>query len=239
MEEYNLEKIFHLDSDCILFKDINEYPFTSEVAYQYGLNSKSTDMADSIHNSLLNINFCNEFEKLYEKIYIEKDISLIKDKINYHYNKFLNIYTRGGICDMTFYYILRKNKIIDVQDLGKPVVINGKESVFINNINNGEGPENKNQYKLKFPFFNTTIDIKKGENKNDYYIYDNINKKNINILNIHYQGSSKKFLNKDLKKSIEENREIENKNIYQALYFLLLIFLLILVLFLIKKYILV
>lgn len=229
MEEYNLEKIFHLDSDCILFKDINEYPFTSEIAYQFGINLKKTDMTDSIHNGLININFCNEFENLYEKIYIEKDISLIKNKINHHYDRILNTYIGGGICDMTFYYILRENNILDVQDLGKPVIIENKEYIFINNINSGEGNLSENQYELKYYYLRKVIDIKKKE---DYYLYDKIKKKNINLLNIHFQGETKKFLNENLKKSIEKGENILSIDFFYL--FLIFLFVLMIMFFIFK-----
>ena len=85
MKDYNLEKIFHLDSDNILFYNIESYPFEKNIAYQFGYNGNKFNMTDSIHNGLINIDFCEKFEKLYNEIYITKEkYDYIKEKINYH-----------------------------------------------------------------------------------------------------------------------------------------------------------
>ena len=60
-------------------------------------------MSASIHSSLINSEFCNEFTKLFQGIYIDKTkFQLIEDKIKYHNEK--NV--AGGICDMTLYFLL-------------------------------------------------------------------------------------------------------------------------------------
>ena len=46
---------------------------------------------------------------------------------------------------MTFYYLLHKENLIDVENLAVP----NNGYVFINNLNNGEGFENKMQYELE------------------------------------------------------------------------------------------
>ena len=100
---------------------------------------------------------------------------LVQDKINFH--KSTN--TPGGICDMTFYYLLEHEKMIEVQDLSKP--ING--FVFLNNVSNGEGFDSENQY--------DTFNLKNT-------IYDKINNTTYTLMNIHFQGRSKQLLNDDL-----------------------------------------
>lgn len=184
MEEYNLESVFHSDSDNILIYNINNILETDKISYHTNQNFvNKMRMSNSIHSSIITKKFCQEFWNLCETIYIKKDISLIKDKIDYHKN------IHGGICDMTFYYLLQDTKKIDVIDLNKPI----KGKVFINNFNCSDGWESKNQYEME----NGHIKLYKGNR-----IYDKIGKKYLQLSNIHFQGGSKKMLNN---KWIKEN----------------------------------
>lgn len=184
MEEFKLKKIFHIDSDNILLHDINNYQFKKDIAYCLNKNYNKYRMSSSIHCSLLNKEFINKFIDLYNDLYINKSkFDLIREKINYH--KKDGVFREGGICDMTLYYLLYKEKIIDVQNLLSPI----NNEVFINNINNGEGEESKNQIELNIK---KKIKIKKKDNK--FIVHDLINNKNLQIFNIHFQGRSKILL---------------------------------------------
>ena len=201
LQEYNLQKIFFLDSDCILLKNINDYPFEKDIAYQITNNTHRYRMCNSIHNALLNIHFCETFEKLYEDIYITKEkFDLIKYKINYHYNPDETSRKGGGICDMTLYYLLQVNKIIDVQNLAEIKDYNTTKITFINAISLPEGTDSANQYLTE-----TNNNIK-GRKKNlikihsnmdnkGNYIYDLINKQYVDLFAIHFQGIHKQLLN--------------------------------------------
>lgn len=193
MEEYNIESIFHIDSDNILLFNINDYPFEKNIAYCICKNCHQYNMTSSIHVGLLNKNFCNKFIELYQDIYINKSkLNLVKGKINYHTDT-NGQYVGGGICDMTLYYILANENIIDVENL----LIPKNNIVFINNVNNGEGYESKEQYSLK----NNIMHIKFTKN-NKCLINDKINNKELQIFNIHFQGGAKILLNNQLKKFI-------------------------------------
>ena len=195
MNEYNFDKIFHIDSDNILLKNINDYVFSKDNAYVCNKNWHKNRMSNSIHTGLLDKKFVLEFEKLYEDIYINKSkLHLIKEKINYHTKN--NNFVNGGICDMTLYYLLNQEKIIDVENLLENKVINNKKIVFMNNINNGEGPDSKEQYEL----INNIIKIQKSSNGEDNYLYDKINKQFLVLMNIHFQGGAKSLMNENLKK---------------------------------------
>lgn len=195
MDEYNFDKIFHIDSDNILLKNINDYVFSKDNAYICNKNWHKNRMSNSIHSSLLDKKFTLEFEKLYEDIYINKSkLHLIKEKINYHTNN--NNFVNGGICDMTLYYLLNQEKMIEVDNLMQTKVINNKKIVFMNNINNGEGPDSKEQYEL----INNIIKIQKSSNGEDNYLYDKINKEYLVLMNIHFQGRAKSLMNENLKK---------------------------------------
>lgn len=198
LKEYNLKNIFNIDSDNILLKNINDYFFSKEVAYCITKNYHEERMGNSIHNGLLTINFCNKFEELYNDIYINKSkLHLIEKKIEYHKDMNGN-YINGGICEMTFCYLLQNLKIVDVENVLEHKKINNTDCVFMNNINNGEGPDSKEQYIMK----NGIINFVKDKNGINNFIYDKINKKLLDIFNIHFQGTAKKFLNDNLKNHI-------------------------------------
>ena len=58
---------------------------------------------------------------------------------------------------MTIYYLLHSEKIIEVQNLLEPVLIDGKKNVYMNNISNSEGYEYQDQYKMNRKY----LDIRK------------------------------------------------------------------------------
>ncbi len=177
LDEYALDSIFHLDSDCILLKNINSYPFEKKIAYQMNKNWHEYRMSHSIHNALLNKEFCHQFERLYNEIYVTMEkMNLLKGKIEYHKTN------QGGVCDMTLYYLLNELKYIDCQDLSQ--IVNG--FTFNNNINGSEGPDSKNQFKKNYL-------VKK---EGSYYLYDTISDKNIELFSIHFQGPAKMSLAK-------------------------------------------
>jgi len=185
IKENSLENIFYIDSDNVLLEDINNLSFTSSNAFMIPHHQESFRMSASIHSSLLNREFCSQFEKLYYDLYVSGEkFNLIEGKIDYHQKN--NIL--GGICDMTLYYLLYKNNFLSVQNLSDKFQNKfGENVVFMNHINTGEGPYSKENYKLK----NGKLKIFKG-NK----IYDLINNEKLKVCNIHYQGSAKKLLNR-------------------------------------------
>lgn len=185
MFERGYSKIFHLDSDNILLKNINDFKFKNSIAYCIPSFQNNYRMDSSIHCGLLDNNFFNEFEKLYIDLYINKNkFHLIEKKINYH--KVNNV--RGGITDMTLYYLLNNLKIINPQNLMQPFKDkNDDEFIFINNLNLAEGFYDLNNFEMK---------RKKIKIFNGNSVYDLSNSKKIKIANIHFQGSSKKHLNR-------------------------------------------
>ena len=70
---------------------------------------------------------------------------------------------------MTFYYLLHKENLIDVENLAVP----NNGYVFINNLNNGEGFENKMQYELENNIIKIFTNNKTGTNM----VHDIINDK--------------------------------------------------------------
>ena len=184
LEKYNLNHIFHLDSDCILCNNINNYPFKHDIAYCINKNYENKyRMSNSIHSALLNNTFCTEFEKLYTDLYVNKNkMYLLEDKITYHKSNL------GGICDMTLYYLLQNENYIIVDNLLEIRNYKNKKITFMNTLYSNESSKNKDQY-LKENNIIKLYDI--NEKK---YIYDKINDEYIELWNIHYQGNCKNLL---------------------------------------------
>ncbi len=191
LQDYKIDKIFHIDSDNILLKNINDYIFKADNAYCISKDWHEYTMSASIHSGLLNTNFFKQFENLYYNLFISKEMFyLIEKKIKYH-----NENGGGGVCDMTLFYLLDKLGLLKVQNLLIPNKINHKEYVFINNINTGEGYEIQNQFKMKSKSIQVLKDNKNFENK----IFDLNHNKDLYIYNIHFQGPGKKKMNSFLK----------------------------------------
>jgi len=184
LESEKLQKIFYIDSDNVLLTDINDLSFKSETAYLIPQFQSDFRMTASIHSGLISKEFCREFINLYEDIYINKNrFDLISKKIEFHKENKIP----GGICDMTFHYLIHQDGNINIQNLMKPLnTKNNKLAIFMNNLNNAEGFELKDNYQLK----KGRIQIFNG-NK----ILDLSNNKKIEICNIHFQGAAKKHLN--------------------------------------------
>lgn len=190
LEENNLNTIFHLDSDNILFENINDFNYEFENAYLVNDNFIPTHMTASIHCGLLSNTFFKEFESLYEDIFINKQkFHLIEEKIQFH-EKF----GKGGICDMTLFYLLFKEKYIKVQNLMNPVLskINGEDYFFMDNFSDPEGDLGKNQFRTNYK---KKIKLYMNKDGKTLQIYDVIRQKKLNLINIHFQGSAKKFIN--------------------------------------------
>ena len=183
--ERNYKQIFHLDSDNVLLKNINDFKFDNTNAYCIPSFQDNYRMDSSIHCGLLDWEFFFEFEKLYSDLYITKNkFYLIEKKIGYH--KKNNI--RGGITDMTLYYLIQKLEKIKTQNLMQPFKSkDDEEFVFINNFNLAEGFYDFNNFEMR----RKKIKLYDGNSVNDL-----INLKIIKIANIHFQGTSKKYLNR-------------------------------------------
>ena len=53
MEDYNLDKIFHIDSDNILLSNVNDLLIDEENGYLISNNFDNPQLTASIHSSLL------------------------------------------------------------------------------------------------------------------------------------------------------------------------------------------
>lgn len=190
LEEYNFSNIFHIDSDNILFEDINNFKFNEDNAYLINKNYIPTNLTASIHCGLLNSNFFSNFTKLYEDIFVNKSkFGLIEEKIKYHEK-----HGKGGICDMTLFYLLHSEKLLKVQNLMAPIISsqNNEEYIFMDNFSDPTGDKIDNQFRVGM---NKRIKIYNDSETENIFLYDKFRKKKMRLINIHFQGSAKKFMN--------------------------------------------
>jgi len=183
----NIPTFFHVDSDCVVFESLENIPFTSSIQYslqKFYQVKNPFHMVGCIHNALLNLDFCNKFIQLCFDIYENKSKKhLIMPKISWH--KSYNI--SGGICDMTLYYLLQSEKLIEVSDTNDIIVVNGEECTFDHQISGSYGCLGENTYKMKNK-------IKQIEIRNNKIYFVNNENKFIRALSIHFQGANKKLM---------------------------------------------
>ena len=184
LKDFKFSKAFHIDSDNAVFVDVNQINFEKNIAFHVSQFQSNLNMNASVHSGLLNLNFCEQYKKLYQDIYLNKTkFELIEEKYKYHLKNNL----KGGVIDMTLYYLLDKNKLIDIQNLMKPIYDNErKKNIFINNMNMSEGFDSLNNFEMK----HRKIKIYK---KN--LVKDIVNEEFLKLASMHFQGTAKKNLN--------------------------------------------
>lgn len=187
-EKTQIPWMFHTDSDCILLENINNI-FTHPVQVSYSIQNMENKyhMVGSIHNSLLDIEFCNKFIQLCFDIYDNRTkFELINQKIQWH----KTTGTPGGICDMTLYYLLYSEKIIEnIVDLNVPILVDDEYLTFDHNVSDAYGHNGEYTYEKQNGI--KTI-IKKGK----CYYFKTVNGQLIKTASIHYQGRAKQILEK-------------------------------------------
>tara|TARA_Y100000389_G_scaffold41693_1_gene36401 strand:+ start:9665 stop:11401 length:1737 start_codon:yes stop_codon:yes gene_type:complete len=185
MKTYNVEKLVHLDSDVALLCDSSVW---QNVENGFSIPKERIEnplrMANSNHTAVKTFEYIRKFIDLCNDIYVtKKKFHLIEEKVNYHKN------VSGGICDMTICYLLNLTEK-NVTNLCDPSAsISG--GVIMNNITSSEGDLGINQYEMKNGLLSLYVENDK------YYLYDTIRKKKQLLLNIHFQGTSKKLLGED------------------------------------------
>ena len=174
--------MFHTDSDCVILENINATfspPFHTSYSIQNVENNHH--MVGSIHNALIDIDFCNKFIQLCFDVYDNRTkFYLIDEKIKWHRETGMP----GGICDMTLYYLLHSEKIIDnIVDLNVPFSHNGnrEDVMFDNNISETIGYESNNNIK-------TIIKTERG------CFFKTVDGRLIKTASIHFQGINNKLL---------------------------------------------
>lgn len=141
--------MFHTDSDCVILENVNRlFNNPTHIAYSIQKMENKFYMVGSIHNALLNIDFCNKFIELCFDIYLTRSkLHLINNKMQWH----KTTGTPGGICDMTLYYLLYSEKIIEnIIDLNMPISFLGADVIFDHNVSDSYGYKGDNTFKKKW-----------------------------------------------------------------------------------------
>lgn len=182
--------ICHVDSDCIVLEDVNTI-FRNRKTLSYSLQPDEQrinpyNMTGSIHNGLLNLEFCNKFIDLCFDIYKTKTkFHLIEPKIRWHTTNHI----AGGICNMTLFYLLYSEKLVEnIFDTNELLYIDNEPCVFDHTISSEYGYLGRNTYKKKD---NAKLILRKDDK---YYFETKPFNDIIRVLSIHFQGDSKVIL---------------------------------------------
>ena len=184
-EKTGHEWMFHTDSDCAILESVdNTFENTKNTAYSICKNDNPFYMAASIHNALLNIHFCNTFIDLCFDVYKTKTkFDLIDAKIQWHKNTGIP----GGICDMTFYYLLYSEKLVEpIIDLNVPIEINGELAVFDHAVSSSYGHNGENTYMMD-DWHKKVI-----KNSQGHHCFITLDGAVVRALSIHLQGERTK-----------------------------------------------
>ena len=215
LEKTGYKKVFHTDSDCVIFDNINSI-ITDNIDIAYSIQKNINNihhMVGSIHNSLLNLYFCNKFIELCFDIYKNKSkYYLIEPKITWHKKN----NSGGGICDMTLYYLIYSEKIINnITDLNDILYINNENIIFDHQLSNSYGFNGINTYKI----INGIKELIKNNNK---YYFITTNNELIRTFSIHFQGDSKKYLLNEFDFLIKEKSIfLPNRGVHNIYHFLI------------------
>ncbi|MDZ4848201.1 MAG: hypothetical protein SGI77_02820, partial [Pirellulaceae bacterium] len=196
----HLDRVFHLDSDCILLDNIGRLLSLSlpdvvarnGIAYSKNKSDNPWHMAGCVHNALLTLDFCEAFIQLCFDVYENRSkFHWVEPKIRWHIENKIG----GGICDMTLYYLLFTEGLLEVVDLNDIVIVDGERCVFDHNINISYGY-------LGDETFVMSKNVKKIiMESGKFYAFDK-NGSAIRLLSIHFSGSEAKSLLRDAYKLI-------------------------------------
>jgi hypothetical protein len=186
-EKTGLDWMFHTDSDCVVLDDVNTIFHSNKLRVSYSVQKMENPfhMVGSIHNSLLNVDFCNKFIQLCFDIFQNKSkFELVDAKIKWHQKNRV----RGGICDMTLYYLLYSEKLIDnIFDLNIPILVNGERAIFDHNVSDTYGYYGEKTYALD-------LGIKVVSRSGNNFYFKTLKGDQVRTLSIHFQGSAKRIL---------------------------------------------
>lgn len=190
MIQRNLDRIFHVDSDCIALVNINDYistfpDMTCALSIQ-DIPDQPFHMSACIHNALLTREFCDVFIQLTKDIYQNKSkLELIQPKIDWHMQNQIP----GGVCDMTLCYLIwKKNMVAGLQDLNDTRLYDNELCAFDHNVQSPYGFKGVATYRM---YENGLKVVQKHDNK--FYAITGENEP-IRLLSMHFQGSTGKSI---------------------------------------------
>jgi 3,5-epimerase/4-reductase len=193
-----LNRIFYVDSDCIVLDNISEIMRKSpSIKIGYSIQTFTQErnpfhMTGCIHNSVINLDFCNKYIEFCFDIYKTRTkYHLIEPKVNHHKTH------SGGICDMTIGYLGYTNQIFSdpITNMNDIFMIDGEECTFDHNINDPYGYLGMNTYQTEWNGnISRWCEVKKIQIENNKYYATTNTGKRIRLLTLHYQGGAKEGL---------------------------------------------
>jgi hypothetical protein len=191
-----LTRVFYVDSDCVVLDNISEILHKCpdiKIGYSIQTFTHESDPfpmgGGCIHNSVINMDFCNKYIELCFDIYKTKTkFHLIEPTINHHKNGGI------GVSDMTIGYLCYLHNIFSdpITDLIKIITIDGEECTFDHNVYEQYGHLGPKTYQVAW---NTSIsrwcEVKTIHKVNNKYYATTIDNKRIRLLSIHFQGGAK------------------------------------------------
>lgn len=177
MKQNNLDVVFYVDSDVLLFVNVNdEWPKYNQ--FEMTLLHRTAAISSFLTYNGLN-NFCN----LLDSIYSDKNGYAFK-KIASHFKVRKECGLAGGVCDMTLLEYFHYN----AESGGGP----GRVGEMMIISDNSTYDHNINAKDQDFSFKNGTKEIK-IINKQPY-VYSEKLKKDIKFNSIHFQGGAKHLI---------------------------------------------
>jgi 3,5-epimerase/4-reductase len=193
-----LNRVFLVDSDCIVLDNVSEIMRkcpSIKIGYSIQTFNQETNpfhMTGCIHNTIMNLDFCNKYIELCFDIYKTRTkFHLIEGKVNHH-----KIHA-GGICDMTIGYLCYATNIFNepLSNLNDIFIIDGEECTFDHNINDTYGYLGVKTYQTEWNVdINRWCEVKKIQIDNNKYYALTKTGKRIRLLTLHYQGGAKEGL---------------------------------------------
>lgn len=172
MKKNNLEVIFHIDSDVLMFSN-PDTEFEKYKNFEFTLTHRTTASSSFFTKAGLE-NFC---EFLIE-IYTNKNSYEYK-KISSHFYVRQNCGLPGGVCDMTFFHNYDYKKSGQIGEMMYII----DDSTYDHNINDDDHVWDFENGLKKFQFIDGFP-----------YCYNKRLKKNIKFNSIHLQGGAKNFV---------------------------------------------
>lgn len=145
-------------------------------------------MACSIHNSILNMAFCDAFIQLCKDVYQNKSkFHLIEPKIQRHKDNNLT----GGICDMTLYYLIYEHRLVNnIVNLLGPFQYQDDVCVFDTHLLISDGYNGENTFQMSDPL-KQMVQMNEVKQKCFFVTTDG---HLIRTLSLHFQGTAKQYL---------------------------------------------
>src|SRR3990167_793882 len=173
---HNIYRFFTTDSDTLLFCDVNE-----EAEKFKNFRYTTTNRISAGITFIMDLTVLNEWCQLTTNIYSKKD-KFNFNKCFYHFKNLQENGRAGGANDMTIWDIFSNDGYNNPGMVGETSTIFSDDTTFDHNINQSDFFEMENGIK-KIKWFN----------KNPYG-YNQILKRDIRFLMLHFQGGAKSFM---------------------------------------------